>query len=264
MIIDTHTHFFPDSIAAESVEKLAGTAGVRYHGDGTMRGLLSFMKEDGVGLSVNLPVATKPGQVASINRKMIAINAELPGILCFGAMHPDYEGFDAELSFLKENGVKGIKLHSEYQGFRPEDPRLRPLFESCAKNGLMVVFHAGVDLGYSGVHCTPKGVRGILEIKGLTVILAHMGGYRMWDDVEKYLVGSNVYFDLAYCREMDNDQLRRMILRHGPDRILFATDFPWERARVMKEKLDALNLDARDRDNILSGNARRLLGLTAI
>ncbi|MHB9155837.1 MAG: amidohydrolase family protein [Endomicrobiales bacterium] len=73
-------------------------------------------------------------------------------------------------------------MHPEYQEFQPEDPRLRPLFEACAKNNLIVLFHAGVDLGYPDVHCTPKGVKELLDIPGLTLVLAHMGGYRIWDD----------------------------------------------------------------------------------
>ena len=259
MIIDFHTHFFPDTIAAESVEHLARASGIGYFGDGTMHSLLSFMREDGVALSVNLPVATRPEQVHGINRKMIAINAMNSGVICSGAMHPAYEKFDEELAFLRANGIKGIKLHSEYQEFRPEDTALRPLFESCARNGIMVLFHSGADLGYPDVHCTPRGISELVEIEGLTIILAHMGGYRMWDEVEKYLMGKNMYLDLAYCNEMDNDQLKRMIMRHGSDKILFATDFPWERARVMKQKLDALQLDAEDRDNILFKSASRLL-----
>ena len=34
----------------------------------------------------------------------------------------------------------------------------------------------------------------------LKLELAHLGGFRMWDDVRKYLLpaGRNVYFDTAY------------------------------------------------------------------
>ena len=83
----------------------------------------------------------------------------------------------------------------------------------------------------------------------------------MWDKVEELLVGENVYFDVAYCDEMDNAQLKRMILNHGSEKILFATDFPWERAEVMKRKLDTLCLPAKDSDNIRFKNASELLGL---
>lgn len=261
MLIDFHVHFFPDAIARASVEKLAHNAGAAYYGDGTLGALVSFMKEDGVTVSVNQPVATKPEQVQSINRKMIGLRATHPEIVSFGAMHPGFAGYAEELAFLKQNGIPGIKIHPDYQDFCPEDPRFRPILESCARLGLAVLFHAGVDLAYPEVHCTPRGLREVLEIPGLTVICAHMGGYKLWDDVEKYLVGKNVYLDLAYCRDMDDARLTRMIEAHGHERILFASDFPWERARAIKDKVDSLPFGDEARANIFHRNASRLLNL---
>ena len=89
-----------------------------------------------------------------------------------------------------------------------------------------------------------------------------MGAYRMWNDVEKFLVGKNCYFDLGYCNEMDNSQLKRMILDHGSKKILFGTDFPWERASVIKKKIETLGLPKADLDNIYYKNASKLLNLT--
>jgi predicted TIM-barrel fold metal-dependent hydrolase len=261
MIIDFHTHFFPDKIAKPTVEKLADTANVNYYGDGTAASLVSFMRQDGVTISVNQPVATKREQVVSINRKMVELNKKSSDIICFGTLHPDFEAFEEELAFLNANGVKGIKLHPEYQCFCPEDRKMLRLYESCVQHDIMVLFHAGVDLGYKDVHCTPRGMWEILDMPGLTLVLAHMGGYRMWDDVERYLVGRNVYFDLAYCNEMDNVQLKRMIEDHGSDKVLFATDFPLERAKVIKDKVEALGLSEKDKENIYFRNAGKLLKL---
>jgi uncharacterized protein len=259
MIIDFHTHFFPDKIAKESVQKLAEHANTGYSGDGTLKGLLDFMKADGIDISVNQPVATKAGQVLSINRKMLEITEQYPGIICFGSMHPDFQGFEEELAFLKTRGIKGIKMHPDYQGFHPLDKRMPPIYRACAKNGLILLLHAGVDLAYEEIHSKPEELLEILKTTELTMVLAHMGSYRLWNDVEKYLVGEKVYFDLAYCDEMDDNQLKRMILNHGAERIVFATDFPWERASVILKKLKTLNLPKKDLDNILYKNAARLL-----
>jgi hypothetical protein len=261
MLIDFHTHFFPDKIAKESVEKLARKANVKYYGDGTLSGLLQFMKQDSVDISINQPVATKPEQVKSINRKMIELNAKKLGVMCFGSLHPDFDGFEDELAFIAANGIKGIKMHPEYQVFCPEEIRMFKIYEGCVKNNLAVLFHAGADIGYTCVHCTPKGIKEVLAVKGLKVILAHMGVYKMWDDVEKYLVGKNVYFDTAYCTEIENSQFRRMILNHGSDKILFATDFPWESASSIKAKIEQLDLSQKDIDNIFYKNAAKLLSL---
>ena len=46
------------------------------------------------------------------------------------------------------------------------------------------------------------------DVKPEKLVLAHMGGLNFWDDVEKYLVGENVYFDTAYVAdEMSEEHL---------------------------------------------------------
>jgi len=259
MLIDFHTHYFPDKIARESCDKLAHAAGVPYYGDGTLAGLVKFMREDGVDISVNAPVATRPEQVQGINRKMIEFNKAGGPVICLGAMHPGFAGYKEELALLKANGVRGIKMHPEYQQFCPGDRTMFGLYEACAENDIFVLFHSGVDIGYSSVHCTPESVKKLSGFGGLTVVLAHMGAYRLWDEVEKQLVGENFYFDIAYCGEMDDGQLKRMITNHGSDKVLFATDFPWERASVIKKKVEGLGLPREDLDNIYFKNASKLL-----
>jgi predicted TIM-barrel fold metal-dependent hydrolase len=182
--------------------------------------------------------------------------------VCFGSMHPSFEDIEEEVEFLRLSGIKGIKLHPEYQQFRPEEKHMVKLYEACAANNIAILFHSGIDLGYDTVHCPPSSAAEVLNIKGLTIIFAHMGAYRMWDEVEKLLVGKKCYFDTAYCNEMNNSQLKRMILNHGSNRILFGSDFPWERASVMKKKIDALGLSQSDLDNIYFKNASKLLGIT--
>jgi hypothetical protein len=76
MLIDFHTHFFPDKIAADTISHLAQESGISPAGDGTLNGLRACMKEDGVTLSVNQPVATKPEQVPGINRKLAELNGK--------------------------------------------------------------------------------------------------------------------------------------------------------------------------------------------
>ncbi len=262
MIIDFHTHFFPDEIAQSSVDKLHRISGIAYYGSGTRGSLLEFMKKDGVDISVNQPVATKPEQVRSINKKMIELNSASGPIICFGSMHPQFKDFKNEIAILKAAGIKGIKMHPEYQQFDPADKNVLGIYKACAENGLTVLFHAGVDLGFETVHCTPEGILQVLAIKDIKVVLGHMGAYKMWDEVEKHLVGKEVYLDLAYCNEMDNMQLKRIIANHGSDKVLFASDFPWERARKMREKVDSLGLNTEDKNNIYYKNASKLLGLT--
>ena len=261
MIIDFHTHYFPEFIAKQTVDMLAEFSGIPYYGDGTINGLLEFMKKDGVSLSVNLPVATKPEQVPGINKKMVENNKKGLPVINFGCIHPLYKNNPEQLVFLAENGVKGIKIHPEYQNISPDDDSLLPVYETCVKHGLIILYHAGADHGYNEIHGTPKKFAEILKINGLKLVLAHMGSYQMWDDVEKYLVGKNVYFDTGDCNGMNNAQLKNMILNHSADKILFATDFPWESATNIINKIKSLNLGADIENKIFSDNAVKLLKL---
>jgi uncharacterized protein len=263
-VIDVHTHFFPDAIAADTVRHLESISGVKAYGDGTLASLRKFMKEDSVAISINAPVATKPEQVVSINRKMIEHNSqpENRDVICFGAMHPMFgrEGnFAEEIEFIAKSGIKGIKMHPEYQQFYPDDGKLKPLYEACVKYGIIILFHSGEDFAFEDYHSTPKRFVETAKIRGLKLILAHMGAYRMWDEVYKQLVGKDVYFDTAYCDEMEPGVFKGLIKEHGPDKILFGTDFPWERAAVIIKKIDENVESADDREKIFHLNAEKLL-----
>ncbi len=94
------------------------------------------MKKDKVDISINLPIATRKDQVISINRKMIYINKLEKNIICFGTIHPNFGNFndvENEIKFLKENKIKGIKLHPEYQNFYPDDWKMFKIYELCTK-----------------------------------------------------------------------------------------------------------------------------------
>lgn len=258
-LIDLHAHFFPDHIAVETVRRLAELAAMELHGDGTRRALERHAAADGVTLSINLPVATRVDQVVSINTRMIVENERGGAVRCFGAMHPSYPDPLPELQRLAEHGIRGIKLHPEYQGFFPDDPSLAPLYEACSALGLIVVFHAGRDPGFREVHGTPRRFRAVLTVSGLKVVLAHVGGWGMWDAVAAELVGTGAVFDTAYCGALPDAELRALLLAHGTERVAFGSDFPWVRAAPQIERLSRLGLSAADMENLRHRTAERLL-----
>ena len=267
-IIDIHTHYFPDSMASNTVKQLEEMSGVKGFGDGSLASLRQYMKEDGITIAINAPVATKPEQVISINRKMIEHNskAENRDIICFGSMHPYFSrvgNISEEIEFLVKNNIKGIKLHTEYQKFYPDDGRMKKIYEECAKNNIIILFHAGVDLAYDAddVNGTPKRFAEVAKVKGLKLILAHMGGYRLWDEVYRFIAGSGVYLDTAYTAEMEPKVIKGIIDKHGTDKILFGSDFPWQRSIQIREKLKQCYPDTETLENILYKNGAKLLGL---
>ncbi len=260
MIIDIHAHCFPDNLANRAVSILTNKGGIKAHTDGTIKDLKRSMKEAGIDKSVIQPIATKPEQTESINRWATEICDEK--IISFGTIHPDYIPWKSEIKKLAYNGVKGVKLHPDYQDFFVDEPKLFPIYEELFLNGLIVIFHAGIDIGMpEPVHCTPKRLSNVIEsFPGSTIIAAHMGGYMCTEDVFRYLVGKDVYFDTSYSYDyMGNNIMTKMIKDHGTDKILFGTDSPWTDQTVEVNNIKSLEL-GEDKFNLIAcENAKKLL-----
>ena len=281
MVVDIHTHTFPERIAASTIQKLQDISHTRPFTDGTEAGLRASMVAAGVDFSLVLPVATSPRQVVHINDASARLNSQGNGILSFGCMHPDFDGWKEELGRVAALGMKGIKVHPVYQGVDFDDPRYLRILDRCGELGLIVLPHAGLDIGFPGqVNCSPEMVLRAVEQSGpLQLILAHMGGWRNWDQVEELLPHTHVYLDTAYAlgriahrgdghfapEELDlmsKAQFLRMVDTFGAHRILFGTDSPWRGQEEGIAQLRALPLSQPDLEAILGGNAQRLLGLS--
>lgn len=264
MVIDFHTHTFPDKIAEKTIEHLSKKGGIKPYRDGTYSSLKKSMQDSGVDVSIVLPVATNQSQVETINN----LSAELSGkngIYYFGAIHPDCSDVEAILDDIKAKGLKGIKLHPDYQGAYFDDPKYIRIIGEAAKRELITVTHAGRDVAYpEDIHCTPDMVLNVLsELKGVIedrLVLAHMGGFDLEDEVLEKLIGKPVYMDTAAVLDRYPNKCKEIIEAHGADRILFATDSPWTDQANMLECLKSLGLSQKDNDLILYKNAKRLLG----
>lgn len=261
MIIDFHTHAFPDSMAEKAVGKLAKTANLTPVGDGTVSDLLEYKKKYDVDTCVLLHIAVKPSSVRDVNDFADATN-QLDGVAAFGSVHPMGDDVTGQVEDVKARGLYGIKLHPAYQRFELFDDRADEMFGAIEKSGLPVLIHAGWD-PYDGEHtwAFPKDEADVLaRHPNLKMILAHMGGMMCWDDVDRYLVGKNVYFDLANCAQyMPFDQYIRLAKKHGADRLLLGSDYPWETVEDEMDALARMGLSSGEMEKILYQNARELL-----
>ncbi len=273
MIVDFHTHIFPEKIAEKTISALSAKGGIPAYSDGMLNGLLTSMKESDVDISVVLPVVTAPKQFESIHRFAIEINEREYGahrLISFGGIHPDTANYKEELNFIASHGFKGIKLHPDYQETFIDDIRYKRIISYATELGLAIVTHAGFDVGYPELtHCTPdRTLEMIRDVRPEKLVLAHMGGLNYWDDVEELLVGENVYFDTAYVAdEMDEAQFIRIVKNHGVDKILFASDSPWKPQKKLVNGVKAMcdraeGLSSDDAELIMSGNALKLLGMS--
>lgn len=262
MIIDFHVHCFPDELASKAVPQLAACAGIPARVDGTTRGLKDSMRRAGISRSVVLSIATKPSQTERINTWSSQIQDD--DIIAFGSIHPDNEDWKSQLFRIKDLGLKGIKLHPDYQKFFVDDEKMFPVYEMAFELGLIVLFHAGLDIGLPApYHATPDRLLNVIKaFPGGKVVAAHMGGFSYWDDVERFLVGRDIYFDTSYSLGIiSSEQARRIIKNHDYRKILFATDSPWMDQSEEILKLKGLNLDREVEAAILGLNAKALLKL---
>lgn len=262
MIIDFHTHAFPDALAYKAVGSLAECAKLNPCTDGTIAGLLKEMERCGVDRAVVANIATKPTQQTNINHWAAGLDQEK--LIPFGSIHPDAEDWKPELQRIANLGLKGVKLHPDYQGFEVDEPKLYPVYEEISRLGLVLLVHAGYDpVSPNHIHARPEAsAKVVRDFPDLKLVLAHMGGCALWDDVEKHLIGRDVYLDLAFTADvLDEGQLWRMINAHGVDRILFGSDLPWHSPEKELQVLDRLDLHHYEKEMIRSGNAMRLLGL---
>lgn len=265
MVIDFHTHTFPDALAPKTIARLEEVGGIKAHTDGTLAGLKTSMKEAGVDYSVVLPVVTKPKQFRTVNTYAAEIT-EKEGIISFGGIHPETENYRDELKEIKALGLKGIKLHPDYQNTFIDDEKYIRIIDFAAELSLITVIHAGMDIGLPDpVHCPPERSLRLLqslECDHAKIVFAHTGGYAQWDGVEEYLVGKNIWLDISYTLHLiGEDQFIRIVRDHGADRIPFATDSPWGGQKETLERFRNLPLTEEEKDRILYRNALDLLDM---
>lgn len=262
MIIDIHTHAFPDELAPRALRVLCENSGVAACTNGTCAGLVESMKRAGIDRSAIMPIATKPSQARSINSWAAGVNKQYPELICFGSLHPLQDNLCDEIDRLAADGMCGVKFHPDYQEFFVDAPEAIALYRELADAGLIVLFHAGVDIGLPPpVHCTPDRLARVLDaVPAMTSIAAHMGGYECWDDVERYLVGRDLYFDTSYSlADLGPECMAALMRMHGIDRVLFATDSPWTDQASELAAIRALSLSDDEITAVLGGNAARLL-----
>lgn len=279
LIVDFHTHTFPDKIAAGTIEKLQGMSHTRPFTDGTQAGLQRSMARTGIDCSVVLPVATNTRQVSRVNDSSAALNGQ-DGILSFGCMHPDLEDWEQELERVAALGLKGIKIHPVYQDVDIDDVRYLRILDKCGQLGLIVLTHAGLDVGFPGkVNCSPAMIRHAVEQVGpVKLVLAHMGGWRNWDEVLDNLADTDVYIDTSFSlgrmsrlddgyytdaqlELLNGEQFCAIVRGLGAHRVLFGTDSPWGGQAEHLADFNALPLTEEEKRTILGENAAGLLGL---
>lgn len=274
MIIDMHTHTYPDILAARVIRQMEleieKGQGFRGHAEssGKVSDLSKNTKEAGIDLSIMLPVATNIRQAKKLNKISFDLNEknEYTNLFAMGTVHPDNEDYKEIIDDVVSMGLKGIKIHPDYQGTFFNDEKYIRIMDYAASKDLIIITHAGEDIGLPDViHCTPDMVLDVWShIQPEKLVLAHMGGWKQWDEVEEKLVGLPVYFDTAICMNQNvpihlkKDQFVRIVKNHGADRVLFGTDSPWYNQKKAITDIRQSGLADQELELVLGKNAERM------
>ncbi|MBR2508889.1 MAG: amidohydrolase [Lentisphaeria bacterium] len=258
-IIDFHTHYYPDKIVEKALNKAIEF--IKPVTNGTRAGLLDSMRKNNIEYSVALPMVNCPENARSLN--LWASRENHDEIIMFGSVHPLEEKPEETLKYVAELGMKGIKVHPEYQNFYFADSKYDRIWRSCIENDLIVLTHTGFDVMFPPpFHCTPADIAAVIKKHPeLKLVAAHCGGMRMFEDVEKHLCGKEVYFDLAFMNSMniDMETLNRLLQRHSEDHILYGSDSPWCDQGEMVEIVHNLSISECAKEKIFYKNAQKLL-----
>jgi uncharacterized protein len=258
-IIDFHVHIFPEKVAEKAVQSIAGYYNLPMRGSGTVEGLLESGEPFQVKRYVVHGTATRPDQVRAINDFLAEACRRDSRLVGFGSLHPNMEDLQGEFERIQALGLRGIKLHPDFQDFSIDDEAAMAIY-ALAEGRLPVMLHMGDENRDSS---SPQRLAAVLDrFPKLVLIAAHLGGYRMWDESLRLLVGRNIYFDTSSSLEfLEPEKALEIIRKHGADRVLFGTDYPMWMHEDEMERFNRLGLNSEERELILYRNAARLLGL---
>lgn len=260
LIIDGHTHVYPDAVAKKAI---AGSpADLERFGDGTVGSLTEVMAASGVDRSVSLGIANSPERVENANR--FAGGLDRSRFVPFGSVHPGLSP-EENVASLRRHGLRGAKVHPMFQDLRIDDPRLYATLDAMSGE-FAVIMHVGAAGTDPGERCSPAMLVDIVkQFPRLELIACHFGGYKRFEEAAELVIGLPVHLDTSWppsLATLDQRRVREIIEKHGPERICFASDWPMADPAAEIETIRGLGFSDDDTDAILGGNMARLLGVS--
>lgn len=261
---DIHAHIFPEKIAAKAAQSIGEFYGTQPGHLASADNLAQKEQAAGVCRVAVSNSAVTETQVRSVNTFIAEACAAHTEFLGFGSLLPTMSGYCEELDYMQAYGLRGVKIHPDFQRIPLDLPTAIPLYREIARRGLPVLVHMGDDrYDYSA----PERLRNLTQkVPDLIVIAAHLGGYRAWRKSYEMPQRSGVYYDTSSSLMfLSPEEVHRMIDRFGIDRILFGSDFPmWTPQTEVQRLLEMdLRLTPAELERVFYGNFIRMMDCEA-
>ena len=281
MIIDFHTHVFSPQINKNRNKYIDSDPcfAILYSKKdaklATADELIASMDKEGIDISVIVNIGWTTHELCvETNDYILESVARYPKrLIGFCTVQPNsYDAAIAEIERCAQGGIRGVgEIRPDMQLFDLGDEVLmEPFVEVLKKHKLILLTHASEPIGhdYPGKGAiTPDMLYPfITSFPDLTIVCAHWGGglpfYALMPEVAQVM--SNVFFDTAASPLLYSPQIYNQVTQLvGGDKILFGSDYPLlAQGRLLKE-ISSLELPEETKNLILSGNARKLLGIEA-
>jgi predicted TIM-barrel fold metal-dependent hydrolase len=284
MIIDAHIHLFTPAIVANVSQRRGLVAQLRLQTQAApqrlgLASLATAMQGAGVDLALHLPTANAAG-VANANERALAACSNHPFLATAGTLHPRAPDIPGHLARLKAAGVRAIKLCSFSQGFALDGGPAQAMWaaiETFNRQG-ETPFFVVLDTYYGAAEhfvcapehvTTPARLAGLVrDFAGIRFVGAHMGGLGAPEDIllSGLPAAPNLYLDTSNAAHtLSQDGFLKLLKIHGPEHILFGTDWPWfdpgEEIGLIDGLLKAAGFSKPQRSLVFGKNAAHLLGL---
>lgn len=278
MIIDFHTHIFPDDVRANKDEYLERDAWFRTLYEDPKRKLASAedvirsMAEGGVDRTVVFGFPWRDAKLCAWHNDYLidAVRRYPDKLIGFACVQPLDAKDSVELARCLDAGLMGLgEIGPDGQRFDIEDKRiLEASAEVLMHYDRPLLTHSSEPMGhqYAGKGQTLpwkllKLARNFPELK---IVMAHWGGglpfFELMPELRDDL--RNVYYDSAASTFLYRFDVFPVVARLvGADRILWGTDYPLLSQAKMIQRVKESGLTPEDLELVLGGNAKRLLRL---